>query len=416
MLRRWPASSGRPGSTSRLGSYREGAGYGGGASSGNGGGGNGNGGGEDPRVMAGLREAVTLLREATAMADGQTRAELQQAWAADRAWSSSATTRAATDAPAADAPSPDTHALFFEEAGLRAYDARRLARDLRRDVPRLASAPLRDLAAALAVLARAVPSAPPAELALRDARILAVPADVVVGCAVALAAAFPGRDAGQLILRCPRLVLQTAEALAEAAEADASGGSSSSSSSSSSSGAAAAAAAAASLASPSPRSASAAPSGAAAAAALSARVRAAMATLVRLHPSHDYDVVASAVAQEPGVLLRVGGRYASARLLDELPLEVQTAFVEADRGIGWLHKHWRRVRKEEEAARRRAAEADGSAAAAASGVPLSEWRSVVASSSPLPPLPEPGGAQSTLELDGPGSSPFDSPQATGDNL
>jgi hypothetical protein len=352
--------------------------------------------------MAALRQAVQLLREATAMADSQTRAELQQAWAADRAWTKKAGAAEDDDANDDDAngaqraPSPEAHAAFFEEAGLRAYDAQRLARDLRRDVPDLASRPLRDVAAALAVLARAVPGVPPAELALRDSRILAVPSEVIVGCMVALVAAFPGRDAGQLILRCPRLVLQTAEALAESSASAAAGGAAASASSSSSTCSSEKAAA----------------SGAAAASALSARVRDAMQTLVRLHPSHDYNVVAASVCAEPSVLLRMA-RYRQARLLDELPLEVQTVFVEADRGIGWLHKHWKRVRKEEaaEAARRAADGGAAAAAGAAKGVPLSDWRSVVGGG--LPPLESP---QSTLELDGPGSSPFESPQSTKDGF
>jgi hypothetical protein len=377
---------------------------------GEGDGGGGGGGREDDR--AALRQAVELLREAQAMAESQTRAELQQAWAADRAYSEREQERAAADAEVAAAdgagstdaatpttPSPDLQqerlALFFEEAGLRAYDAGRLARDLRRDVPDLFRAPLRDVAARMAVLARAVPGVPAAELALRDARLLAVPTDVVVGCMVALVAEFPGRDAGQMILRCPRLVLETAEAIAEANSAAEDGGRKRGGVGGSATAGGGGG------------------GGAAAAAFLTARVRDAMRTLVRLHPSNEREVVAAAVCQEPAVLLRMR-RYLDARLLDELPLEVQTAFVEADRGIGWLHKHWRRVRKEQrreaEAAEGESSEDDGGASSSSSllppkGRPLSDWRSVVASSPPLPPPTE---SQSTLELDGPGSSPWES--------
>jgi hypothetical protein len=357
---------------------------------------------------AALRQAVELLREAQAMAESQTRAELQQAWAADRAWSEREQEHAAADAEAAGAESssppsssPDLQqerlALFFEEAGLRAYDAGRLARDVRRDTPELFAAPLRDLAARMAVLARAVPGVPAAELALRDARLLAVPPDVVVGCMVALVAEFPGRDAGQMILRCPRLVLETAEAVAEASAAAEDGGRRGGG------GGGAACTGGGG-------------GGAAAATFLTARVRDAMRALVRLHPSGEREVVAAAVVQEPAVLLRMR-RYLDARLLDELPLEIQTAFVEADRGIGWLHKHWKRIRKEQQRAKIKAEEEEagggsggGEAGAAPSsktqrGRPLSDWRSVIASS---PPLPPPTDSQSTLELDGPGSSPWES--------
>jgi len=391
-----------------------------------GGGGGGPGGGDDDGRFdrAALRQAVLILRQAQEMAQIQTRADLSAAWAADRAFAAAERDAreqgggrddggGADDATRGDG-GQQRLAAFFEEAGLRAYDAARLARDVRRDVPHLASRPLRDVAGRLYLLARAVPGVPAAELALCDARLLAVPQSVLVGCMVALVAAFPGADAGQMVLRCPQLVLTAFQAASEA-------------SASAAFEAAASAADGGAARSSVPACELGGDDGAAAAAAyLSSRVAEAMRTLVRLHPSGDYSVVAAAVEHEPAVLLRMR-RHGGARLLDELPLEVQTAFVEADRGIGWLHKHWRRVRREEaEAAAARAAAGGGGggppAAGRASSPPpasfrLEDWRSVV--SPPAgPSLPEgrppESSPQSTLELDGPGSSPFESPQSTRD--
>lgn len=61
--------------------------------------------------------------------------------------------------------------------------------------------------------------------------------------------------------------------------------------------------------------------------------------LVDLHPSHDMKVVCEILAETPGLLWRLD-YYPHARLLDELPMEVQNAMVLGDSGLGFLYRHY----------------------------------------------------------------------------
>ncbi|MEW5310529.1 MAG: hypothetical protein WDW38_002318 [Sanguina aurantia] len=58
-----------------------------------------------------------------------------------------------------------------------------------------------------------------------------------------------------------------------------------------------------------------------------------------LHPSHDTHVVNEILADSPGLLWRLD-YYPDARLLDELPMEVQNAMVLGDSGLGFLYRHY----------------------------------------------------------------------------
>ncbi|GLC43442.1 hypothetical protein PLESTB_001557700 [Pleodorina starrii] len=65
--------------------------------------------------------------------------------------------------------------------------------------------------------------------------------------------------------------------------------------------------------------------------------------LTKLHPSRDRKVVAGVVGEYPDLLFRMD-YYKHARMIDELPIEIQNMFVLADQGIGFLHRYYKRAR------------------------------------------------------------------------
>lgn len=70
---------------------------------------------------------------------------------------------------------------------------------------------------------------------------------------------------------------------------------------------------------------------------LGARTERVLSHLVRLHPSRSWDVVAGLVAEHPELLYRMD-YYTEARMIDELPMEIQNMFIIADQGLGAMHR------------------------------------------------------------------------------
>ncbi|KAL6748215.1 hypothetical protein V8C86DRAFT_2884581 [Haematococcus lacustris] len=68
-----------------------------------------------------------------------------------------------------------------------------------------------------------------------------------------------------------------------------------------------------------------------------------LALLTRLHPSQDPEVVKDMVVEYPQLVQRMA-YYQHARMLDELPLEIQNMMVVADQGIGYTYRYYKNRR------------------------------------------------------------------------
>ncbi|KAI8469466.1 MAG: hypothetical protein J3K34DRAFT_279960 [Monoraphidium minutum] len=252
--------------------------------------------GEDDALFdRALREAVEIHRRAQELAEQQARSELMQGWAADgggadRGGGGPGGGGSPEPAPAA----PAAVAAFFEEQGLGRAAAERLAARLLEagaGPPGAATTgggggggvTLERLQAKWLALQRVLPDGDLGDLVSREPGLLSASSGDLVGALVALVSAFPRRNVQGMIQARPGLML-----LQDLPE----------------------------------------------------RCERTVAKLMSLHPSKDLEVVAGLIEENPELLVRMD-YCMDARLLDELPVEIQTMMIPpGDMGIGWLYRHY----------------------------------------------------------------------------
>lgn len=170
---------------------------------------------------------------------------------------------------------------YLVELGLTQTASEKLAKDLQ-EAGKVAS--LEQLAARVSRLQRVLPEADIGAMVAKDSAILDVDSRLAIRNMVVLVEAFPGKDLVSILSRQPRL-LYCAD--------------------------------------------------------LPERRDRVFAHLVKLHPSKDPRVIGAVVAEHPELLYRMD-YYKHARMIDELPIELQNMFVVADQGIGFLHRYYKR--------------------------------------------------------------------------
>ncbi|GBF98420.1 hypothetical protein Rsub_10485 [Raphidocelis subcapitata] len=280
-----------------------------GSGSGEGRGGSSGAGGDDAFMSAALAEAVGLVRRAQELAAQQARSELMQSWQADGGGAASGGGSGGGGGGGGGTPPPaasrEAVAAFLLEQGLAAADAARLAEAITdggafsggggggawsggggggSEAAARGGAPsLAQLEAKWAGLRRVLPDADVASMVLREPALLGATSGELVGAVVALVAAFPSVDVQAMAEARPALLL-----LRDLPE----------------------------------------------------RCERVVAKLVELHPSGDRDVVAGVIEENPELLVRMD-YYMAARLLDELPVELQNMFLPpGDTGLSWLYKYY----------------------------------------------------------------------------
>ncbi|GLI60503.1 hypothetical protein VaNZ11_002666 [Volvox africanus] len=186
--------------------------------------------------------------------------------------------------PASPEPAPRRALVsFWCEQGLSSVASEQLVRKLEEAGRRYS---VEQLSAKVQRLNRILPDADVSALVERDLAVLDLDPGLAIRNMVVLVEAFPGRQVTELVQRQPRLL--SCPDLPERKE----------------------------------------------------RV---LALLTKLHPSRERKVVAGVVGEYPDLLFRMD-YYQHARMIDELPIEIQNMFVLADQGIGFLHRYYKRAK------------------------------------------------------------------------